>query len=315
MRFFPPFTFILPVLTGLTLLMISGCSKGAAKESQGDEEKKVSYVASIQPLALILGELTAGRANVSLLLDPAASPHTYDPRPSDIRKVSQADALIYVDESLDGWAARIQGAKRIAVFPLLPEAFRLHFDGDGHICDGHHHGHHHHHHSVEDAHFWTDPIAIREILLPLAEKLGEVDPDGREIYHANALLMSSALDELHDEIGIELMDVMGRSCVLFHPSFNYMFHRFGIESAAVVEPSPGQESSPAWLRGIIETMKEENVRVIFTEPQLSPRPAQILAEASGVRLREIDPLGVRGNPQTIGDFLRYNTSILREALE
>lgn len=306
-----------------SLLMVAavclsiGCTQGNPKKDKDERTDEVYFVATIQPLYLILSELTEGRASVSLLLDPGASPHTYDPRPSDVRKVNNASALVYVDESLDGWVTRLPGGKRINVFSLLPHSMRLHFDGDGHICSGDHHHHHHHHHhdSMDDAHFWTDPITVREILIPLAEQLGKVDPEGLSIYQANARVMFDTMSELHDEIGLILMPVMGRRCVLFHPSFNYMFERYGIEAAAVVEPSPGQEATPVWLRGILQTIKEEDVRAIFTEPQLSPRPAQLLAESSGVALHEIDPLGVRGNPATIGDFLRYNARILAGALE
>lgn len=305
----------IPSVLAMLLLLLAGSLASCGRQASVEGSQEVHFVATIQPIYLIVRELAEGRATVSRLMDPGASPHTYDPRPSDVRAVERAAALIHVSNNIDGWAARLPARAKVSAFDHVPPSMRLHYDADGHICDHGHDHHHHHHHSDEDGHFWTDPIAVREILVPLAGEFARLDPEGADVYLANARRMEARLSELHDELALLLMPVMGRRCILFHPSFNYMFTRYGIEVAAVVEPSPGQEASPAWLRDIIRTAAAEDVKAIFSEPQLSQRPAEVLAEATGLPLHEIDPIGVRGDLTLIDDFLLHNGRILREALE
>lgn len=298
------------MLIALSGVLMTSCGR-APDEAVGE----VHFVATIQPVYLIARELTEGRATMSRLLDPGASPHTYDPRPSDVRSAERATALLHVSADIDGWAAGLPSREKVALLPLIPPALRIHFDGDGHVCP-HDHGHDHGHgHADEDGHFWTDPVVIGALLGPLAEELGRLDPEGREHYLANAQRMEARLSELHEELATLLGPIKGSRCILFHPSFNYMFERYGIEVSAVLEPSPGQEASPAWLRDIIRKVEPEAVKAIFTEPQLSRRPAEVLAEASGLPLFEIDPIGVHEDLAVIDDLLLHNARVLREALE
>jgi len=152
------------------------------------------YVASIAPLGMILSELCAGRAEVSVLLPPGASPHTYEPLPSDLRAVEHAEAFFYVDDVLDGWAADLGGNNTFAVGRLVPAELRLGLvahDHHAHAQDGHGHeaphktgdepGYADKHGEADgtfDPHFWTSPRTVQAILPVLAAELARLDPAG-----------------------------------------------------------------------------------------------------------------------------------------
>lgn len=281
------------------------------------QDSTVRFAATIPPLASILGDLTAGRATVDTILPGGASPHTWEPRPSDARRAADAAALFFIDDSIDAWAARIEARHRVAVFAMLPETMRRCAIPHHHHDHDHHDGHHHHDDAARpfDAHFWTDPVAVHAIVPALAESLAVLDPAGAGTYRANAERLSAKLDALHREVAEVLAPVKGAAVVSFHPSFTYLLDRYGLKYAGALEEMPGKEPSPKYLKELLATVKRENVRAIFTEPQLPRRPAEVVAEASGLKLFELDEIGGGEGRRTYEELVRYNAKTLRAALE
>lgn len=285
------------ILLGL-LALPSGCGPDAPPVAP-------RFVATIHPVAAILNEIAQPRATVHVLVSPGASTHAYDLRPSDVRVTQSALAVFYVNDHLDGWIAKTGSDRKIAVFDLIPEAHRL--DGSGHRHSGDES-------SNDNPHFWSDPLAVREIVMPLAEALGNADPDGRDLYQENAQKFAFDLDTLHAEIAQMLQPVEGASLIAFHPSWSYFLNRYGIETAAVIEPFPGKEPTPKDIKKIIEVAARLNAKAIFTEPQLPRRPAEVIAEATGLSLYEIDPIGGVEGRMTYRELLLHNAQTISEAL-
>lgn len=272
-----------------------------------------TFAASIGPLAAILDELTSPRARVECILPPGASPHTYSTRPSDLRKIERG-ALFWVAPQLDGWAERLPAARKIEVLSLLPEPYRL---GWGGLHADHEHGDRNHATGDIDPHFWTDPLAIKAILPALVSKLSEIDPAGAQLYQSNAKRMGVRLDALHAELAKTLAPVRGRPVVLFHPSFRYLLRRYGLTLAAVIEPAPGKEPGPRGIMQLVARVKAAKARALFTEPQLSRRVAEAVAETAGLPLLELNPLETADPTKTrrIEDLIRSNALILKKGLQ
>ena len=205
---------IICLLALSALALVDGCGgrKNAASDDGG-----IIYVTTIRPVGAIMEKVVGERAEVVCLLQPGASPHTYAPRPSDIRRVERASALICVGGGLDAWAVDFSVRKKIALMELLPAEYRLRMAE--HVYGGHGGG-------VIDPHFWLDPLAVKAVLPKLAEILCGIDPEGGEIYRANAAGFGRELDALHEELRAALLPVKGRPVFLFHPSMNYLLKRY-----------------------------------------------------------------------------------------
>jgi ABC-type Zn uptake system ZnuABC Zn-binding protein ZnuA len=287
----------------LLLLLTPGCQTAG--------ERKVSFEATIPPLSAILQELTKGRAEVGLLIPPGASPHAFDPSPALARRVAQARAVFHVDRLTDGWVAELAGEQAIAVLELVPEQYRMEMVLP---CEHEHHEHNGHRHGVTDPHFWTSPRTVKALLPALADQLAELDPAGTEDYRSNAEAFTVRLDALDEELTELLKPVEGQALVLFHPSFRYLLRDYGLELAAVIEPSPGMEPSPRDIVQLQQIAAEQGVSAVFTEPQLPPGPARALADAAGLPLYELDPLGGGEGRSTYLELLRYNAQTIARAL-
>ena len=103
--------------------------------------------------------------------------------------------------------------------------------------------------------------------------------------------------------------------VVFHPSWVYFLDRYGLDTVAVLEPLPGKEPTPRHLKEVIDAARARDVKLIITEPQLPPRPAEIVAEATGLAIVELDPLGGVEGRITYAEWLLGIAHTLREALE
>ncbi|MCC6699258.1 MAG: zinc ABC transporter substrate-binding protein [Candidatus Hydrogenedentes bacterium] len=289
-------------------LAVLGAACGPLQESASERH----VVSTIAPLSAILRELAGERFEVHTLLAPGASPHTYEPRPSDAQLVESALALFYVAENLDGWAARLPAKTRVRVLDMLPEEKRLHWE------EAQPHGHEHGHESEEgewDPHFWSDPATVKAILPALAAKMSERDPEGAGEFAAQAERFGAELDALDAEVTEKMSPLKGRPVVMFHPSWNYFLARYGLRLVGLVETAPGKEASPQYLADLVETLRKENVTVIFTEPQLARRPAEVVSEAGNVSLYELDPIGGVPGKMTYRELIIANASVLREALQ
>lgn len=289
------------VLLAIVLLCVVSCS-----DKQGaDESGRPMYVATIQPLASILSEITGNRAEVVCLLKPGTSPHTYDATPSDAGMIENAKGLFHVHPMTDGWVAKFENPHVFEVFDFVPDELRRVFEDmdPDHGLDKDAHGDGENY----DPHFWMSPKVVKSVVPKLIEALSEVDPDGASVYKLNGEKLIQKLDELDNEISEMLKPYAGEALLLFHPSFLYYMNDYGLEFAGVIEPFPGKEPTPKYLMELVGHIEEHNVKAIVTEPQLPMAPAETLAAETGLPTVVLDPLGGYEGRESYFDLIRYNT--------
>ncbi|HSV27317.1 MAG TPA: metal ABC transporter substrate-binding protein, partial [Sedimentisphaerales bacterium] len=103
----------------------------------------------------------------------------------------------------------------------------------------------------------------------------------------------------------------------FHDAWYYFAREYGLKVAATFKPFPGQQPSPAWLAGFIETVRRENIQWIFSEPQFSPDAISQVAKDLGVRVSVLDPEGGAGDYNGETGYIammKWNAAVLLETL-
>lgn len=250
------------------------------------------YAASIEPVGMILRELVGDRGDVYVLLPPGASPHTYEPKPSDARYAVDALAMFYVALEVDGWAAKLAGDRAISIGDAMEPAEQ----------DSHHH----------NPHVWLDPLAVRDRVPAICDALVQADPDGATGYRANADRFITELTQLDATLQSLLADVKGKSVIEAHASWDLFLARYGIEIAGVVESTPGASLPPRQFAKLVDAVSEGRVIALIAEPQLPRAPLETLAE-QGVPIVELDPLGGGSGMTRYADFLLANATRLADA--
>ena len=289
-----------------TVLLIAATLGGCTDDSPSPSSGEPLYVTTIPPFASIVSPVVGERGSVVTLLDAGDSPHTYEPRPSDVQRVSDATALLYGAASLDGWAADLPAPRRVALLDLVPTGFQrpavadIHADPEAS--------------SSADPHFWTDPLTVRALLPALADTLCALDAGGCDTYRSNADALATVLVDLDAELRAQLNPVRATPVLLSQPFFLYFMSRYGPEVEGIVEPLPANEPSPQALQALVRTARETNARVIFTQQQLPPRAAEAVAEGAGIPVVPLDPLGGASDRLSYADLIRYNAAAIRNAL-
>ncbi len=274
---------------------------------------RTSVVVSIHPLFDIVRQVAGAHADVVRVLPPGASPHTFDPTPRDVGRIADAD-LVVLNGGLDLWLRelveasgsraplveviadeRVQGVLRGAFPDLLP------IDAHGAVLGF-------------NPHVWLDPLVMREAAALVAEALADVDPANAEAYATAASRVRQELLDLDAELEALLGPIAGAAFVPFHDAWPYFAARYGLDLIVEIEPFPGREPSPAYLRYALGKIAASGASAVFSEVQLNRRPAEVVAAEAGIELFELDPLGGFPGREAYDELLRHNAGVLLEGL-
>jgi ABC-type Zn uptake system ZnuABC Zn-binding protein ZnuA len=282
--------------------------------------RALSIVVTIHPLALLLEEIGGERVAVHVLVPPGASPHEFEPRPSDLIRVARADAFLKVGGGLDDWAGRLfataRSARRVSsLLGLLGREEEGEEEGGKHSARDAAHPHASRPHRGDDPHVWLDPILVREEIVPvLAALLIRLDPSGAAHYNDLAARFRSSLGKLDREIR-SVLGVDTRHYVAFHSAWRHFAARYALEEIAVVQRMAGEEPTPRELGNLVREARRARLRAILVEPQLDPRLARTLSNEFGGATVLVDPLGDPEDPErsTYSGLLRFNARAFRLA--
>jgi len=91
--------------------------------------------------------------------------------------------------------------------------------------------------------------------------------------------------------------------MVFHPSWGYFADDFQLEMISVEQG--GQEPGPADLAGFIALAEEEDIRVVFAQPEFSTDAAEVIAREIGGTVVLLSPLAEdwTANMRTIAETL------------
>lgn len=273
---------------------------------------------SISPYADIVARLGGELVSVSTLLPPGASPHSFDPTPSQAAGLARAE-LIVMNGGVDGWLARLVAATAPDV-PTVVVMERVDVDppGAGHGPGGEaeesYAGHAGHEHAGINPHVWLDPTLMLAAAEVVTEELARLDPANGGAYHAALGRLRADLLALDAEIAATLAPVRGAPFVPFHDAWPYFAERYGLDLVLSLEPFPGREPSPRYVAEAVAAVRAAGAKAVFAERQLDPRSAEVVAESAGVALATLDPIGGAPGPTDYESLLRFNAATILAAL-
>ncbi|HEY8123460.1 MAG TPA: metal ABC transporter substrate-binding protein [Myxococcota bacterium] len=268
---------------------------GAAAASAA-ERAPLRVVATIEPLCMLARAVGGARVRCAALVPPGASPHAFEPRPSAMAAVANAQLLLRAGNGIDDWAARLAYAGTERWVVLGPEC--------GHGDSG-------------CAHFWLDPYAAIAALTPLERALtARAAAPERTAFAAGRIEAALALFALDEQTAAALARVRGAGFVAFHPAWGGFALRYGLRDLGSIQAHGAEEPTPRRLAELIAAARGANVRAVLVEPQLDPHTARIVAEELGARVVTVDPLGDPRDPARASytALMRWNARALAGAL-
>lgn len=303
------------LLCAFMLFALCACSEQGEKP-EGDGEK-LQVVCTLFPQYDFVREIAGDCVELTLLLPPGVESHSYDPTPSDMKAVASADIVIRVGENMETWSSKLMGSAGDGAV-LLDLA-----DEMGLELEAHEHGDDEHADSAKerDPHIWTDPVLAKDMVRIITEKLCELDEKNAAEYDSRSELYISKLEALDKDIK-EIVGNAKRKTVVFSGRFalKNFTDRYGLTAVSALDAcADNSEPSAAAVAKIVDTVKDENIPVIFYEELIEPKTAKIISSETGADMLLFHSCHNLSKDdfnsgETYLSLMRKNVENLREAL-
>src|SRR5690625_893526 len=259
-----------------------------------------SVVASILPLHSLTAALMAGVGEPRLLVEGAASPHSFSLKPSDARALDEAELVIWIGEGLESFLQRpleTLGEKEKVVTLSEAEGMRLLRQRAPGLKDrGATVPDRAQDRGSDDLHLWLDPANAIVAAETIAEALARRDPEHAQGYQKNLRQLKETLLRLEQRAAEALAPHQAQRFLVFHDAYQYFEQAFGLQSAGSLMLDPERQPGARRLRAMRNWVGDAGELCVFTEPQFEPRLARVLTEDTKAHLAVLDPLGADLEP-------------------
>jgi zinc/manganese transport system substrate-binding protein len=272
----------------------------------------VKAVASFSILADLVQQVGGERVAVVALVGPNGDAHVFDPAPSDASRIAAAQIVFVNGLGLEGWIDRLIKASGTRAPTIVASKGVTPIESDE--ADPHDHRRH------DDPHAWQSVANTRLYVANIRDGLTRVDPDGRDLYAANAARYLTALEGLEGEVKAAIAKIpeRNRRIITTHDAFGYFAKAYGMRFIAPLGVSTDSEASAKDVARIIRQIRAEKVPAVFLENVSDPRLMNRIAAESGARIGGklfSDALSEPGGPAaTYLDMMRNNLRAFDAAL-
>jgi zinc transport system substrate-binding protein len=249
---------------------------------------QTNIVVSILPQKIFVDKIGGDKVHTSVMVQAGDSPHTYEPKPSQMLEITKADLYFSIGVEFEKvWLEKFQNQNKHLIISDISR------DINKSAMQGHHDDDEEHHaeENIEskDPHVWVNPMNVKQIAQNIYETLIGIDSNNTDYYKANLTTYLKELDALDDEIKTILKDTPENTTfMVFHPAWGYFAQRYHLQQLSIeVE---GKSPKMKALIQIMKKAKEQNVRAIFTQPEFSDKSANLIAQNLHIQVIKTSPL-------------------------
>ena len=299
-------------------LLACGEARGGSTMQLGNGPVQVAT--SISVFADMAREVGGERVSVFALIPPGADVHTFQPAPKTVKRLADVRAVFIngrgLEENLRGVLAnnvpaqarlvelgaglQAIGFEQEPVGPAPPGAVAQHADEQG-----------------GNPHFWLDVQNAKRYVTVIRDTLSAADSEGRAVYSANADRYLTTLDALDAEIKqmVAALPPSQRKLVTFHDAFPYFVKAYGLEQVGYVIRAPGREPSAQEIAALADTLRRQQVKTVFKEPQLNARLLERAAKDAGVKVAVLYSDALTTDVPSYVEMMRRNARAVSEGLK
>lgn len=262
---------------------------------------KPVVVASIAPIAFFVEQIAGDSLEIMSLA--SGDIHSYEPKPNDMKNIAKAKIFFATGVEFESaWVPRFKANSKDLVVVQTDAKIAKLKDSHDHAAE---HGNEHadeknhadHKHEKEndhataerkDPHVWLNPMLALTQARNICDALIDAFPANKDKYLANFDAFASKLMELDENATKELSGLKNKKFIVYHPAWAYFAARYDLEQISI--EIEGKEPKIDALASTIKLIKDNNIKVIFADPNRSQKSAQILAEQTGAKVELLDPL-------------------------
>jgi zinc transport system substrate-binding protein len=266
------------IILPLFILMVCPFFACKTRDKEPALMNKLKVITTLFPLYDIAKTIGADKVDVSLLLPPGMEAHSFEPRPSDIVKINEADVFVYTGKFMEPWAEDvIKGAvnKKLIVVDasrgtkMIPAVFHDADELPGSL----------------DPHIWLDFDNAKIMVRNVVQAFQLIDSANKSFYEQKANNYINKLTEL-DALYKRTLATCKHKEIVYggHYAFGYLARRYGLKYLAAQGVSPDSEPTANDLIKLVEQIRRDKIKYVFYEELTSPKIAETIAGETGVQM-------------------------------
>ncbi|MEM7051952.1 MAG: zinc ABC transporter substrate-binding protein [Acidobacteriota bacterium] len=286
---------------------------GGSPEPAADAKPRI--IATTGMIADMAQRIAGDEAQVEALMQPGIDPHLFKASESDVRRLAEADLILYNGLHLEGKMGDVlkkmsRSRPVVAVAEVIaPDALREPPGLPGQY----------------DPHIWFDIVLWRATLAPIRQALSDLLPDHATAFEARAAALDGELAALHGwvEETLARLPEERRILVTAHDAFGYFGARYGIEVIGLQGISTLSEAGLQDVERVVDRVVEEKIPAIFVESSVPQRSIEAVQAAVAARGHRVtiggalfsDSMGPAGTPEgTYLGMVRHNVGTFVDAM-
>lgn len=280
-------------------LVLGACAPQVESEQQESAvEQPLQVTVSILPQAYFVERIGGDLVTVNVMVGPGDDAHTYEPKPDQMIALSESTLFFSIGiEYEETWLPRftdvnpemeiIDSAEEIIrIMEAIPHTHDE--DDDDHADEVENEYDDDHDTPGYDPHVWLAPDNGKIIATNILSALIEFIPDHADTLQENYDGLIADIDELDARIEKALAGIEQRKFMVYHPAWGYFTDQYDLTQLPV--QFGGVDPSARELAALIDLALEENIRVIFVQPQFSEANARAIAQEISGEVVKVDPL-------------------------
>lgn len=255
---------------------------------------------SILPQKYFVEKIVKDKFEVNVMVQPGASPHTYEPKTSQMKALAASKVYFSTGVSFENvWLDKFKKNAKDTLFVDLSDGIEKlamgkheHHEEDAKEAEHDDHSGHKEHddHDEEglDPHIWLDPVLVKIQAKNIYDTMIKIDVQNADFYKINYEQFLKELDELDANLKTILTPYKDKAFMVFHPSWGYFAKRYDLEQIPI--ELQGKEPKPNELVELIKDAKEHDIKIVFVSPQFSQKSAKTISQNINAKVATIDPM-------------------------
>ena len=296
------------LLLGLLLLQCSD----SPPATDPDMPRVVTTTGMIADAVL---NIAGDSVEIEALMGPGVDPHLYKATQGDLKKLTNADLVLYNGLLLEGKMGEVL-EKLARIKPVIAVGQAIDASnllGSQLYQDAY------------DPHIWFDIKLWQQAVNQVNLSLQELDPDNQQYYQTNTQNYLQRLDSLHEQVSNRIAEIPAKQRVLItaHDAFEYFGRAYNIEVRGLQGLSTVTEFGLKDITDLVEFIIERQIKAVFIETSISERSIKAVVEGCKKRGHLVtiggsiysDAMGAKGTPEgTYIGMIHANVQTITNAL-
>ena len=275
-----------------TIVFLAGCTA----VSNAPAKNKLQITVSIAPQAWLVKSLTGDLADVQSMVNIGDDPHTYEPKPSQMKALAQTDIYFTIGVEYErAWMPRLSNSNSLMRVVDVSVGVNLLSSG-GQAQVTYSAG------NEADPHIWFSPQRMKMVAKNTAEALINYNPVNKSTYDKNLVALLEKIDSVDAGVKEALKNITHKEFLIMHPMLAYFAADYGLQQLPV--EIGGQEPTPAELAHLLDLAQKYQIKALYVQRNTSVKMAETVSKALGIsQTFELEPLA-EDWPANMADIAR-----------